>query len=358
VQGLRNSKIFEFLACLVFSIWCLVPSRDIWNMQLNLLVSYRPDEAIKPIFHEILGELAHIDFLPEKKDHDRIKLLKGADVIVALSFSKKEIDPREISHLQNLRFIQLVYAGADNISFNLIPEDITLASNVGAFAEPIAEHVLALVFALAKNILPNYRELCEGKFDRTGFNQELRGGVCAIVGFGGNGKAIARTMQAMGMKIFGINRSGTTEAPIEFIGKTSDLKKALDTSDVVVVTTPLTRETRDLIGKKELEWMQEDAILINVGRGDVINQKALYDHLKSHPNFRAGIDTWWSEPADRRELAPDFPFFELPNIIGSPHCADHVPRSMPRATRKALENVKRFLLGRNIRGALDRNDYL
>jgi phosphoglycerate dehydrogenase-like enzyme len=126
---------------------------------------------------------------------------------------------------------------------------------------------------------------------------------------------------------------------------------------VVVVTTPLNRDTRDLIGKNELAWMKEDAILINVGRGDVINQKALYDHLKSHPNFRAGIDTWWSEPADRGELALDFPFFELPNIIGSPHCADHVPQSMPGATRKALKNVKRFLLGNNIRGVLDRNDY-
>ena len=326
-------------------------------MKKNILVSYSPGENQKMVFHEILEDLAHIDFLPEKKDHDRIKLLKGADVIVALSFSKKEIDPREISHLQNLRFIQLVYAGADNIPFNLIPEDILLASNVGAFAEPVAEHVLALVLALAKNIMPNNRMLAGGQFDRTGFNQELRGGVCAIVGFGGNGKAIARTMQAMGMKIFGINRSGTTDAPIEFVGKASDLKKAIDTSDVVVVTTPLNRETRDLIGKKELEWMKEDAILINVGRGDVINQKALYDHLKSHPNFRAGIDTWWSEPADRGDLELDFPFFELPNIIGSPHCADHVPQSTPGATRKALENVKRFLLGNNIRGVLDRNDY-
>ena len=326
-------------------------------MKKSVIVSYSPDEAIKPIFHEVLGDLARIDFLPQKNDHDRIKLLRGADVIVALSFSKKEIDPGEISHLQNLYFIQLVYAGADNLPFSLIPEDIILASNVGAFAEPIAEHVLALVLALAKNIMPNYRLLGEGKFDRTGFNQELRGGVCAIIGFGGNGQAIARIMQAMGMKIFGINRSGTTDAPIEFVGKAADLKKALEISDVVVVTTPLNRETRDLLGKKELEGMKEDALLINVARGDVINQKALYDHLKSHPNFRAGIDTWWSEPADRGELALDYPFFELPNIIGSPHCADHVPQSMPGATRKALENARRFLLGNPIRGVLDRKDY-
>ena len=326
-------------------------------MKKNIIVSYSPDEDAKMLFPEILGEVGHIDFLPEKDDLDRIRLLEGADVVVALSFAEQEIHESEINHLRNLRFIQLVYAGADHIPFSLIPQNILMASNVGAFAEPIAEHVLGLVLALAKNLLPDYIKLAKGHFDRARYNQELRGAVGAIIGFGGNGKAIARAMQALGMKVFGINRSGTTDASIEFIGKASELRKALEVSDVVVVTTPLNRETKDLIGRKELEWMKEDAILINVGRGDVINQKALYDHLKSHPDFRAGIDTWWSEPADRGELELDFPFFELPNIIGSPHCADHVPQSMPGATRKALENVKRFLLGNNIRGVLDRNDY-
>jgi len=326
-------------------------------MKKNIVVSYSPDEDIKKIYYEVLGDLGRIDFLPESKDSERIELLDGADLMVALSFSKKEIDHREIPRLQNLRFIQLVYAGADNIHFDFIPEDIIMASNVGAFAEPIAEHVLALVLALAKNIMPHNRMLAGGQFDRTGFNQELRGGICAIIGFGGNGKAIAKVMQAIGMQIFGINRSGTTDAPVEFVGGVSDLKKALEISAVVVVTTPLNRETRDLIGRKELQWMKDDAILVNVGRGPVINQEALYDHLKSHSNFRAGIDTWWSEPADRGPLELDYPFFDLPNIIGSPHCADHVPRSMIGATRKALENVMRFLLGENILGILNRNDY-
>ena len=327
-------------------------------MKKNIVVTYSPREEIRVIFDDVLGDLADIHFLKDQNDQDRISLLERADVLVGLSFSQKEIERREISLLKNLRFIQLIFAGADNIPFDIIPRGIILASNVGAFAEPIAEHVLALVLALAKNIIPDNKMLGEGRFDRTGFNRELRDGVCGIIGFGGNGRAIARTMQMMGMKIFGINRRGTTDVPIDFIGKVSDLKRTLETSDVVVVTTPLTRETKDLIGKKELEWMKEDAILINVGRGDVINQEALYNHLKSHPNFRAGIDTWWSEPVDRGEFVLDFPILELPNIIGSPHCADHVPRSIPRATRKALENVRRFLEGEKIQGRLNREDYL
>ena len=326
-------------------------------MNNNVLVIYEPDDTEVKLFPEILGEVATINHLAKTSERKRYEFLKRADAIVALSFSERELSLREISYLQNLRFIQLVYAGADNLPFNLIPEDIIVAGNVGAFAEPIAEHVLALVLALAKNLLPRNKMLGEDRFDRTGFNQQLSGGICGIIGFGGNGKAIARTMQAMGMKVYGINRSGKTDASIDFIGNTTDLKWVLESSDVVVVTTPLNRETRDLIGRKELEWMKGNTILINVGRGDVINQKALYDHLKTHPDFRAGIDTWWSEPADRGELELDYPFFDLPNIIGSPHCADHVPRSIPGATRKALENVKCFLLGNPIRGVLDRNDY-
>jgi phosphoglycerate dehydrogenase-like enzyme len=327
-------------------------------MNQKILVTYEPGADEREIYREILEDLAQVHFIRDEPKSDRIKLLNAADIMIALSFSRKEVNPAEISLLENVRFIQLLYAGADNIPFALIPAGIILASNVGAFARPIAEHVLALTLALAKKLVPNNQLLQEGKFDRSGFNQEIRGGVCGIIGFGGNGKEIARTMQAMGMRVYGINRSGKTDLPVDFIGSGEDLQKVLKASHVVVVTTPLTRATKDLIGQKELGWMKKDAILINVGRGDVINQKALYEHLKEQPDFRAGIDTWWSEPAGKEAFKPDYPFFELPNIIGSPHIADHVPGSMPDATRRALENVRNFLIGNELRGALSRQDYL
>ncbi len=327
-------------------------------MNKNILVTYEPGEEEKKIYREIFKNLAQVHFLKNESESKRIKLLKEAEIIIALSFSQKEIEPAEISLLQNVRIIQLIYAGADDIPFALIPADIILASNVGAFARPIAEHVLALTLALAKKLVPKNKLLQAGKFDRSGFNQEIRGAVCGIIGFGGNGREIAKTMQAMGMRIFGINRSGKADFPIDFIGSVENVRKVLQTSHVVVVTTPLTRATKDLIGKKELGWMKKDAILINVGRGDVINQKALYEHLKAHPDFRAGIDTWWSEPVGQEDFKLDYPFFDLPNIIGSPHIADHVPRSMPYATRKALENVRNFLTDGKLRGILNRDDYL
>jgi len=327
-------------------------------MNKNILVTYAPGEEEKDIYREVLEDIANVHYLADKTGIKRIELLNEAEVIIALSFSQKEIDPTEISRLENVRFVQLIYAGADNIPFALMPENIILASNAGAFAEPIAEHVLALTLALAKNLFPKYKLLCDGRFDRSGFNRKLKDGICGIIGLGGNGRKIARIMRAVGMKVYGINRSGNTEARVDFMGNVTDMKKVLQAADVIVVTTPLTRETRNLLGKKELAWMKPDAILINVGRGDVINQQALYAHLESNPDFGAGIDTWWSEPVSQGNFTLEYPFCKLLNFIGSPHNADHVPGAIPHATRLALENVKNFLLGEDIRGVLDRKDYL
>ena len=324
----------------------------------NILVIYEPGPDEKEIYQEILDGSAQIDYLQHASGADRIHLLNQADVLIVLSFSKKELTPAEIPLLQRVSFVQLIYAGADNIPFALIPARITLASNAGAFARPIAEHVLALTLALAKRLLPKNDQLRNGRFDRSGLNQEIRGATCGIIGFGGNGQEIAKTMRAMGMQILGINRSGKTEFPIDFIGSVEDMRAVLETSHVVVVTTPLTRKTKHLIGSQELGWMKKDAILINVGRGEVLNQRALYEHLKANPLFHAGIDTWWSEPLSDEPFRQDFPFMELPNLIGSPHCADHVPGAMLNATRKAAENVKNFILGKELRGVLNRADYL
>ena len=327
-------------------------------LKKNILVTYAPGEEEKDIYREILEDIANVHYLADKTGNERIEILNGAEVVIALSFSQKEIDPTELSRLENMRFVQLIYAGADNVPFTLIPEDIRLASNAGAFAEPIAEHVLALTLSLAKNLFPKYKLLCDGRFDRSGFNRKLKDGICGIIGLGGNGRKIAKIMRAVGMKVYGINRSGKTEARVDFMGNVTDMKKVLQAADVIVVTPPLTRKTWNLLGKKELAWMKPDAILINVGRGDVINQQALYAHLESNPDFRAGIDTWWSEPVGQGDFTLEYPFCKLPNFIGSPHNADHVPGAIPHATRLALENVKNFLLGEDIRGVLDRKDYL
>ena len=124
-------------------------------MRKKIIVTYEPDPDEREIYREILGTSAQVHYLKDESKFDRIKLLNAADLIIALGFSPTEIDPAEISLLQHVRFIQLIYAGADRIPFALIPSGIILASNAGAFARPIAEHVLALTLALAKKLVYN-----------------------------------------------------------------------------------------------------------------------------------------------------------------------------------------------------------
>jgi glycerate dehydrogenase len=325
--------------------------------QNSIIVTYDPKNDEKKMYEEVLGSMAPITFLndiaPEKKD----PVLKAANIIVSESFSESEIQKDEIKKVANLRFVQLIFAGADNVPFDLIPESVPVACNRGAFAEPVAEHTLAMALALAKSLIPKHTLLSRDKFDQTGLNKTLKGGTCGIIGLGGNGEAVANFMRAVGMRIYGINRSGRTDVAVDYIGPAASIQGVLAESDIVVLTVPLNQHTRNLIGSSELKLMKPDAILINVARGDIVNQKALFEHMTSHPEFRAGIDTWWSEPSSHGKFKLEYPFFDLPNFLGSPHNADIVPHAMLTATHQALNNVKNYLHGHEVRGVLKREDY-
>ncbi len=131
----------------------------------------------------------------------------------------------------------------------------------------------------------------------------------------------------------------------------------LAAADVLVISLPLTLATRGLIGARQLALMKPDAIVVNVARGPIIDQKALYEHLRTHPEFSAGIDTWWNEPAGGALFRTDYPFIELPNVLGSPHNSSIVPGTMLSAARLAAENARRYLRGEAVTGLIRRSDY-
>ncbi|HEX6483975.1 MAG TPA: NAD(P)-dependent oxidoreductase [Ktedonobacteraceae bacterium] len=105
------------------------------------------------------------------------------------------------------------------------------------------------------------------------------------------------------------------------------------------------------LGKEELAWMKPDAILVNVARGAILDEEVLYTHVKSHPAFLVGIDAWWTEPFLHGTFRMEYPFLDLPNVLGSPHNSAIVANALEYAARQAAENVKHFLRG----GEGDRN---
>lgn len=296
-------------------------------------------------------------FLEDLTAEARRTALQGAEVVISWNV-RREVEDEEWSLLRRLRLLQLVSAGADHLPFANIPAPATIAANVGAYAEPMAEHALALTLALAKRLCFENGELKAGRFNQSTANRGLRGETCAILGFGGIGQATARLARALGMRIVAVNRSGVPAEPVDSAATLADLEPVLRAAAVVVVALPLTRATRGLIGRRELEWMAADAILINVARAAIIDEAALYQHLLTHPGFMAGLDAWWVEPFSQDQFRLDHAFLDLPNVLGSPHNSAIVPGSLGEGVRRAGENVGRYLTGASLSGIVDRNDYV
>ncbi len=312
----------------------------------------------RSLAENMLGSLASFSVLPDLRGEARREALEKTSVLFCKSFAPGEISSSEVSLLLRLTLVQLLFAGADNVPFREIPEKALVASNAGGFAEPLAEHVLAVALALGKRLMPLHDRMKRGCFDSSVESLFFRGKICGIVGYGGNGRAIGKLMKALGMKVEGINRTGNPDVFCDAMGTLENLGEMLPRWDVTVLTLPLTDKTRSIIGKEELRSMKKNAILVNVGRGALVEQGALYEHMRRFPEFLVGIDTWWSEPPYSGEFVLEHPFLELPNLIASPHRADHVPEMSMDPLRKALENMVAHLRGEPLQGLLRREEYL
>jgi phosphoglycerate dehydrogenase-like enzyme len=320
-------------------------------------VTYSVDDSYRRINTEVLGADAELVMLTDLPEAGRADVVARAEALIGWN-PGRELPVGSLAAAERLQLIQLLSAGADSVDFAAIPDRIAIAGNVGAYARPIAEHVLAMTLALARRLPQRHAELAAGVFNQREPLITLSGAVVAILGFGGIGKTTANLMRAFGARIHAVNSTGQTSEPVEFAGTLDDLDKVLAAADVLVISLPLTTRTEGLIGARELALMKPTAIVVNVARGTIIDEQALYEHLKANPGCYAGIDTWWHEPRADSGFRVDFPFFELPNLLGSPHNSGIVPGALKDAARQAAENVLRYLRGDQVRGIMRRSDYL
>jgi glycerate dehydrogenase len=320
-------------------------------------VSYPVDGDFVRINTSVLDGLAEVAFLDGRPDAEFRDVLRRADVLIGWHLGQ-ELPAGVLRDAPRLRLIQLLSAGADSVDFSAIPDGLALAGNVGAYAEPMAEYVMAMALALARRLPQRHADLARGEFRMWERVLTLDGAVCAILGLGGIGRATARLMRAFGARIHAVYSSGRTGEPVEFIGTLRDLDQVLAGADVLVIALPLTNATRGLIGARELSLMKPAAILVNVGRAAIVDERALYEHLRGQPDFCAGIDAWWHEPGPGTEFSTGYPFFDLPNLLGSPHNSGVTDGALHVGVRMAAENVRRFLSGEAVTGVTRREDYL
>lgn len=310
----------------------------------SLVVTFHTEDEDRAIIAAAVEGAGRPIYLEDVGRSARPAALREAGAVLAFNISE-ELTSDELSLISNALLLQFVTAGVDHISLRALPRDLRVATNGGAFAEAMAEHVLAMALAAAKRLLVEHCNLQRGDFNHFTLNRSLSGAVCGIFGYGGIGTAAACLMRCVGMHIYAINRRGARNSMVEWVGTPEQLDYLLRMSDVLIVSTPLTRATNRRIGARELGLMKPDAILVNVARGEIIDQAALYDHLCRNPNFTACIDAWWVEPVRHGKFKLDHPLLDLPNVIGSPHNSAAVPGVHQIGLQRAVENCRVALSG-------------
>ncbi|MGH7043987.1 MAG: NAD(P)-dependent oxidoreductase [Acetobacteraceae bacterium] len=309
-----------------------------------LLVTFPLAPARRALVEATLDQAARTIYLADLADGARGPALRAATVVLAHD-TGRELRPGEPALLAHARLIQFISAGVDFIPLSELPPTVPLAANGGAYAEAMAEHGLAMAFAAAKRLLIEHAALGRGAFNQFVPNRMLAGSVCGIFGMGGIGAAMARLARGIGMAVHAINRRGATTEPVEWIATPDRLDTLLAAADVLVIAAPLSHATLGRIGAAELARMKPDAILVNLARGEIVQEDALFAHLRTHPAFTACLDAWWVEPVRHGSFRMDHPFLGLPNVIGSPHNSAQGGNAGTLGLAHAVANVRRALLG-------------
>ena len=270
------------------------------------------------------------------------ELVREADAILS---TLAPLGAAVIDAGERLRVIAKVGAGVDNIDVAAATRrGIPVCNTPGANAESVADHVLALMLALARDLLRLDR------ITRTGagwepwpplLGEELGGRVLGIVGFGGTGRAVARRALAFGMRCVVHEPQAHLVPPgaLEGVELATGLDDLLAVSDHVTLHVPLSDATRGLIGARELALMRPSAVLVNTSRGPVVDEHALVTALREGTIRAAGIDVFPSEPATAS------PLFELPNVVVTPHVAGMTVDATALARRQAAESILAALRG-------------
>ncbi|HEU0221819.1 MAG TPA: 2-hydroxyacid dehydrogenase [Paracoccaceae bacterium] len=254
-----------------------------------------------------------------------------------------------------LRLYHVPGAGYDGIDMAALPAGARLCNCFG-HENAIAEYVMAALLARHVPLADADRRLRQGDWKYwaggpSGLHGELGATSLGILGFGHIGKAVAARAKAFGMTVTVANRSAVS-AP-ELVDRAyalADLASFMGSADAIVITLPLTEETQGLIGARELAAMRAEAVIVNVGRGPVIDEAALYAALKDRRIGGAIIDTWYVYPGAGapNPLPASLPFHELDNVLMTPHMSGWTGGTIRRRQQSMAENVNRLAAGEQL----------
>ena len=280
----------------------------------------------------------------------RLRELPDADVAFL-----SQLQPDEFAAAARLRWIQSPAAGVAGLLFPALRDSGVILTNArGIHGDAMAEHVIGLAIVLFRQIHVAIRNQGRHAFHKppqAAFRM-LRGRVCGVVGLGSIGTAVAERAAGLGMDVVAVRRRTSEPRPafVSTVYPPSELVTVLGRSDVVVLTAPLTGDTRGLIGTAELRAMRPVAVLVNVARGKLVNEGELAAELSRGTIAGAALDVFEHEP-----LSPDSPLWDLPNVVITPHTSAFRDDYWALAVDLFASNLGRFGRGEALANLVDKH---
>jgi phosphoglycerate dehydrogenase-like enzyme len=267
-----------------------------------------------------------------------------------------------LAKMSRLRFIQTLSVGVNQIRFHDLPARVMVSSNAGAYSTEVGEHAWGLLMVAAKKIAQTNAGIKKSGGTIESFRSEmkdtlvLKGRTMGILGYGGIGRAVARFALAFGMRVIALSRTRRAEKGVKVYYGRRGLDTILRLSDAVLISLPLTKSTEGMIGARELAMMKKGAVMVNVARGDIVDQRALYERMKANESFSYATDVWWYKDG-KETLQTELPFAELPNFVGTPHTSGPAAVVGGEPQRAAVENAVRYLRGLGPKNIVDASEY-
>ncbi|MGO4286938.1 2-hydroxyacid dehydrogenase [Bosea sp. TAB14] len=307
-------------------------------------------------FADLLGGPAEIQLLPDVLETEAEQAAYAqAQAIIGVKFDASLPVPA------GLKLFHVPGAGYDAVNLDLLPASAAVCNCFG-HEQAIAEYVMSALLARAIPLADADQRLRQGDWaywagapERV--HDEIAGRTIGLLGFGHIGKAIAARAKAFEMQVHVANRSPVAPSPLVDRAFTLDQLAAFCGSvDVVVVSVPLTEETKGIVGAAAFAAMRPDAVVVNVGRGPTIDEEALYDALKSRRIGGAIIDTWYRYPqaGDATPLPSKLPFHELSNVLMTPHMSGWTSGTIRRRQAVIAGNIRRRFSGEPLENVVRR----
>lgn len=312
--------------------------------RLVILRGADPLPADVPLPTDRLAEVRQVDAaeLPDA--------LPGADILLVWELFSTAV-AAAWPKADRLRWVHTATAGVDHLLFPALARgDVVVTNSRGVFDRPMAEYVLGLVLAFAKD-LPGTLALQRETRWRHRESEPVAGRRALVVGTGPIGRAIARQLAAVGMEVTGVGRVAREHDPdLGPVHATTNLRRVLPEADYVVLAAPLTDQTRGMVDAAALRAMRPTARLINVARGALVVEADLVAALERGEIAGAALDVFATEP-----LPESSPLWRLPGVIVSPHMSGDVVGWRGELFRLFVDNLDRYLDGRRLHNVVDLN---